>query len=121
MATNERTLITVKPDGVHGNLIEKIIQRFEQRVCKFVDLNMITASMEHLEVHYQYLRDKPPFFTHLIKYMGSGLVVAMIWQGLDVVKQGLAKLGATHPLASAPGMNRGDFCIQTVVTAVTAL
>lgn len=88
MATNERTFITVKPDGVHRNLIEKIIQRFEERVCRFVALNMITASKEHLEVHYQYLRDKPPFFPHLIKCTGSGPVVAMIWQGLDVVKQG---------------------------------
>ncbi|VDL67141.1 unnamed protein product [Nippostrongylus brasiliensis] len=45
--------------------------------------------------------------------MGSGPVVAMVWQGLDVVKQGRAMLGATNPLASAPGTIRGDFCIQT--------
>lgn len=36
----------------------------------------------------------------------------MIWQGKDVVKQGRALLGATNPLASAPGTIRGDFAID---------
>ena len=45
-------------------------------------------------------------------YMSSGPVVAMIWQGKDVVKQGRAILGATNPLASLPGTIRGDFAID---------
>jgi nucleoside-diphosphate kinase len=49
------------------------------------------------------LKDKP-FFPGLIKYMASGPVVAMVWQGLDAVKTGRVMLGATNPLASAPGM-----------------
>ena len=44
--------------------------------------------------------------------MTSGPVVAMVWQGLDAVKQGRVMLGATNPLASAPGTIRGDFCVQ---------
>ncbi|KJH42310.1 putative nucleoside diphosphate kinase [Dictyocaulus viviparus] len=112
MSVNERTFIAVKPDGVHRNLVGKIIQRFEDRGYKLVALKMVTASKQHLEVHYKDLKDKP-FFPHLIQYMGSGPVVAMVWQGLDVVKQGRSMLGATNPLASAPGTIRGDFCIQT--------
>ena len=46
-----------------------------------------------------------PFFPGLVKYMASGPVVAMVWEGLDVVKTGRVMLGATNPLASAPGMN----------------
>jgi len=42
----------------------------------------------------------------------SGPVVAMVWCGIDVVKQGRAMIGATNPLASTPGTIRGDFCIQ---------
>ena len=37
--------------------------------------------------------------------MASGPVVAMVWEGLDAVKTGRAMLGATNPLASAPGMS----------------
>ena len=43
--------------------------------------------------------------------MASGPVCAMVWQGRDVVKQGRAMLGATNPLASAPGTIRGDYAI----------
>ncbi len=42
----------------------------------------------------------------------SGPVVAMVWEGKDVVKQGRAMIGATNPLASAPGTIRGDYCIE---------
>jgi len=35
--------------------------------------------------------------------MAAGPVVAMVWEGLDAVKTGRAMLGATNPLASAPG------------------
>ncbi|CAJ0594011.1 unnamed protein product [Cylicocyclus nassatus] len=105
MSVNERTFIAVKPDGVQRNLVGKIIARFEERGYKLVALKMMTASKAHLEVHYQELKDKP-FFPKLIEYMSSGPVVAMVWQGLDVVKQGRSMLGATNPLASAPGTIR---------------
>ena len=44
--------------------------------------------------------------------VASGPVVAMVWCGKDVVKQGRSMIGATNPLASAPGTIRGDFCIE---------
>jgi len=43
--------------------------------------------------------------------MGSGPVCAMVWEGREVVKVGRQLLGATNPLASAPGTIRGDFAI----------
>ena len=63
--------------------------------------------------------------------MNSGPIVAMVWEGRDAVKTGRSKsslqnliprhalttfsaaiLGATNPLASAPGTIRGDFAID---------
>jgi nucleoside-diphosphate kinase len=105
MAT-ERTFIAIKPDGVQRGLVSKIIARFEERGYKLVALKMIHASKEHLQVHYQDLKDKP-FFAGLIDYMHSGPIVAMVWEGLDAVKQGRVMLGATNPLQSAPGTIRG--------------
>jgi nucleoside-diphosphate kinase len=43
--------------------------------------------------------------------MGSGPVCAMVWEGRESVKVGRQLLGATNPLASAPGTIRGDFAI----------
>lgn len=35
----------------------------------------------------------------------------MVWEGRDAVKTGRTILGATNPLASAPGTIRGDFAL----------
>ena len=66
---------------------------------------------------YADLKGKP-FFPGLIKYMASGPVVAMVWEGLDAVKTGRSMLGATNPLASAPGTRRYYFrCVTELVYA----
>lgn len=106
-ASNDAAYIMIKPDGVQRGLVGKIIQRFEDRGYQLVAMKLVHASEEHLEKHYQDLKGKS-FFPGLIKYMASGPVVAMVWEGKDVVKQGRILLGATNPLASAPGTIRGD-------------
>jgi nucleoside diphosphate kinase len=52
------------------------------------------------------------FFPKLMDYMGSGPVVAMVWEGKNVVKTGRQMLGATNPADSAPGTIRGDFALD---------
>ncbi|CAH2097981.1 unnamed protein product [Euphydryas editha] len=61
--------------------------------------------------HYSDLSSRP-FFPGLVKYMSSGPVVPMVWEGLNVVKTGRQMLGATNPADSQPGTIRGDLCIQ---------
>ncbi|KAL2197468.1 nucleoside diphosphate kinase [Corynascus similis CBS 632.67] len=112
MSTTERTFIAIKPDGVQRGLVGNIIGRFEARGFKLVALKLVTPGKEHLEKHYADLSSKP-FFAGLVEYMNSGPIVAMVWEGLDAVKTGRAMLGATNPLASAPGTIRGDFSLQT--------
>ncbi|KAK0128754.1 nucleoside diphosphate kinase, variant 2 [Cadophora gregata] len=127
--STEQTFIAIKPDGVQvcigrsrddrGNdtdcvqrgLIGPIISRFEARGYKLAAIKLMTASQEHLEKHYEDLSSKP-FFPGLIKYMGSGPICAMVWEGRDAVKTGRVLLGATNPLASAPGTIRGDYAID---------
>lgn len=110
--SGEQTYIMVKPDGVQRGLVGKIIERFEARGYHLVALKMVTPSEGLLQEHYKDLADKP-FFPALIKYMLSGPVVGMVWQGTDAVKTGRVMLGATNPLNSQPGTIRGDFCITT--------
>ncbi|CAH1106615.1 unnamed protein product [Psylliodes chrysocephalus] len=110
-ANSERTFIMVKPDGVQRGLVGKIIKRFEQKGFKLVALKFLWPSEELLQKHYADLAGKP-FFPGLIKYMSSGPVVPMVWEGLGVVKTGRVLLGATNPADSAPGTIRGDLCIQ---------
>ena len=107
----ERTFIMIKPDGVQRGLVGKILGRFEDRGYKLVALKMCSPSQEHLETHYGDLKEKG-FFKGLIEYMLSGPVIATVWEGKDVVKQGRVMLGETNPLASKPGSIRGDFSID---------
>merc|ERR1712223_113206 len=112
MAGNrERTFIMLKPDAVQRGLVGEIIKRLEQKGFKLVAMKMMHASEELLKEHYADLSSKG-FFPGLVKYMNSGPVVPMVWEGLNVVKTGRVMLGETNPAASAPGTIRGDFCIQ---------
>ena len=111
MSNQEQTFLMVKPDGVARGLVGKIIQRFEERGYSLVGMKMIKPSKEHFEKHYSDLATKP-FFPGLLTYMMSGPVVAMVWQGTDIVRTGRKMLGETKPLESNPGTIRGDFCIS---------
>jgi nucleoside-diphosphate kinase len=111
MSSAEQTFIAIKPDGVQRGLIGPIVSRFESRGYKLVAIKLVTPSKQHLETHYSDLAGKP-FFPGLIEYMLSGPICAMVWEGRDAVKTGRTLLGATNPLASAPGTIRGDFAID---------
>ncbi|XP_033092126.1 nucleoside diphosphate kinase 3 isoform X2 [Trachypithecus francoisi] len=114
---HERTFLAVKPDGVQRRLVGEIVRRFERKGFKLVALKLVqvgargAASEELLREHYAELRERP-FYGRLVKYMASGPVVAMVWQGLDVVRTSRALIGATNPADAPPGTIRGDFCIE---------
>jgi nucleoside-diphosphate kinase len=70
--------IMIKPDGVQRGLVGEIIKRFEAKGFKLVAMKLTAPGKEHLEKHYEDLKDKK-FFPGLIEYMTSGPVVAMVW------------------------------------------
>lgn len=107
---DEQTFIMIKPDGVQRGLVGEIIKRFEQRGYFLRALKMLCVEKSFAETHYKDLASKP-FFPALIEYITSGVVVAMVWEGQDAVRQGRRMLGTTNPLDSAPGTIRGDFSL----------
>ncbi|KAI8388431.1 nucleoside diphosphate kinase [Radiomyces spectabilis] len=110
---NERTFIAVKPDGVQRGLVGKIINRFEERGYKLVGLKAVVPSKDLAEQHYADLKGRP-FFGGLVDYMTNGKapVIAMVWEGKDVIRQGRSMIGATNPLEAGPGSIRGQYCIS---------
>ena len=107
----ERTFIMIKPDGFQRGLVGEIIGRFERKGFKLVGLKLAAPGKEHFEKHYADLSSKP-FFPGLVAYASSGPVVAMVWEGHNVVLTGRKMLGATRPDASEPGTIRGDLAID---------
>uniref|UniRef100_A0A665UWQ1 Nucleoside diphosphate kinase B n=1 Tax=Echeneis naucrates TaxID=173247 RepID=A0A665UWQ1_ECHNA len=115
----ERTLIAVKPDGVQRRLVGQIIQRFEQRGFKLVAVFFDKVSEDLLSQHYGQLRTKP-FYPSLLHYMTSGPVVAMVWEGHNVVQTSRSMVGHTNPAEARAGTVRGDFSIHVSRNVVHA-
>lgn len=66
---------------------------------------VLVPSRELAGKHYAE-HDGKPFFPKLVDFLSSGAVVAMVWEGKDVVATGRKMIGATNPLASPPGTIR---------------
>ncbi|RHY33492.1 hypothetical protein DYB32_001598 [Aphanomyces invadans] len=109
---NERTFIAIKPDGVERALISEVIGRFEKKGYKLVAMKLLTPTEARAREHYADLSSRP-FFNGLVKYFSSGPIVAMVWEGQDVILTGRKILGATNPNQAAPGTLRGDNTIST--------
>lgn len=108
---DERTFIMIKPDAVQRGLVADIIKRFEQKGFKLIAMKFMKASDTLLKEHYEELKKKP-FFDGLVKFISSGPVVPMVWEGKGVVKTGRHMLGETDPAKSNPGTIRGDYCVD---------
>ncbi|XP_073502061.1 nucleoside diphosphate kinase, mitochondrial isoform X1 [Phyllobates terribilis] len=108
---HERTLIAVKPDGVQRRMVGEVIKRFEQRGFKLVGIKMLQASEAILGKHYHDLQKKP-FYPALIRYMASGPVVAMVWEGHNVVRSSRLMVGETDSSQAKPGTVRGDLSVH---------
>ncbi|XP_032896574.1 nucleoside diphosphate kinase-like [Amblyraja radiata] len=118
-AIREQTLVAVKPDGVQRRLVGEIIQRFERRGFQLVGLKLVQAPHDVLSAHYHDLEEKP-FYPALIEYMSSGPIVAMVWEGHDVVRVSRVMVGSTSPAHALPGTLRGDLCVHISRNAVHA-
>lgn len=107
----ERTLILVKPDGVQRGLAGEIMARFERRGLKLVGMKFMQMSPALAEAHYGVHKERP-FYNSLVEYITSGPIVAMVWDGKDAIAAARATMGATNPVAAAPGTIRGDFGME---------
>lgn len=107
----ERTFLAVKPDGVQRALVGEIVRRFEQKGFKLVGLKLMQVSRETAERHYGEHKGKP-FFGGLIDFITSGPIVAMAWEGKNVIATARAMMGATNPANAAAGTIRGDFSVD---------
>lgn len=137
----ERTFVIIKPDGIQRTLIAEIMSRYEKVGLKLVAIKMLVPTPELIEKHYTldpnwrrvtgektikgYV-DKgltPPtndplevtniLIGRLQKYMTSGPVIAMIWEGAHAVSIVRKLTGSTEPLMSDVGSIRGDYVLDS--------
>lgn len=137
----ERTLVIIKPDGLQRTLAGEIIKRYERIGLKLAAIKILVPTEAHIEAHYTLdpnwrrvtgektikgYQDKgltPPsmdpleitakILANLKKYMTSGPVIAMVWQGAHAVAIVRKITGKTEPLTSDVGTIRGDFVLDS--------
>jgi len=107
----ERTFVMLKPDAVQRGLIGEIISRFEKRGLKIIALKLLQVPQSLAEKHYAVHKERP-FYQGLISYVTSGPVVAMVLEGPSAIQAARNTMGATNPVAAAPGTIRADFGME---------
>lgn len=143
----ERTFVIIKPDGVQRSLIGEIISRYERIGLKLIGLKIVIPEADMIEKHYtidpEWMRKtgektianykekgmNPPsedpleitkvVLDNLKRYMTSGSVILMVWQGAHAVGIVRKITGATEPLTSDVGTIRGDFVLDSYVMSDT--
>jgi nucleoside-diphosphate kinase len=111
MAAVERTFVMVKPDAFGRGLVGEIVSRLERRGLTLRPVKLLRVTPEIAGEHYAEHREKP-FYGELVDFITSGPAVAMVVEGLAAVLTVRAMMGATDPLASAPGTIRGDLALE---------
>ncbi len=115
----EKTLVLIKPDGVQRGLIGEVMKRFERKGLKLIGLKMMSLDEAVLREHYAHIADKP-FFPGVSDFMRSSPVVAMCWEGLEVVQAVRLLCGITKSRAAEAGSIRGDFAMSVACNVIHA-
>ena len=115
----EKTLVLVKPDGVQRGLVGEVIRRLEQKGLKLIGIKMMSLDEATLRDHYAHIADKP-FYPGVATFMRSVPVVAMCWEGLEVVETVRLLCGITKARQALPGTIRGDLAMSVACNVVHA-
>jgi len=136
----ERTLVIIKPDGVQRSLIGEITSRFERVGLKLVGMKLVVPEDKQCWDHYnkddiwflkkganitenrtklglpieksslEYGKD---IIGNVVKFMTSGPVVAMVWEGNSAISVVKKITGSTEPSTAQIGTIRGDYGIES--------
>lgn len=115
----ERSLVLLKPDCVQRRLVGTIISRFEEKAIDIIAMKLIQVTPELSKQHYAEHVEKP-FYPGLEAFITGAPVVAMVVEGLEVIRVVRDMLGATNGLNAAPGTIRGDFSSSRQMNLVHA-
>ena len=142
--SKERTLVIIKPDGVQRGLVGEIIKRYERTGLKLVGMKFGVADEKKFWDHYNkddawfekkgtkiaedkkannLPVDKEPLeygkdiIRQLVKFMTSGPVLMMVWEGNSAAVVVKKITGDTEPSTSDVGTIRGDLTVDSYTIA----
>src|SRR5687768_14794262 len=115
----ERTLVLLKPDCVQRRMMGQIISRFEDKGLNIIAAKMLRVSPDLAKRHYAEHVSKP-FYPGLEKFITGSPILALVVEGLEVIRVVREMLGATSGLKAAAGTIRGDYSSSRQMNLVHA-
>ncbi len=108
----QRTLVLLKPDTIHRGIVGEILQRFEKIGAKMVGLKLLQCDKDTAMCHYteDVARRRGEHVRKLmIEMLTSSPIVAIVFEGIEIVEVVRKLVGETEPKKAAPGTIRGDY------------
>ncbi len=108
----QRTLVLLKPDAIHRGIVGEVLHRFERVGAKMIGLKMLVSDKDTAMKHYTEdltRRRGEKVREMMIEMLTSGPIIAIVYEGVEIVEIVRKLVGATEPKASLPGTIRGDF------------
>jgi nucleoside-diphosphate kinase len=115
----ERTLVLLKPDCVQRRLMGRVISRLEEKGLNVIAMKMLQVTPSLAKEHYAEHVQKP-FYPGLEKFITASPILAMVVEGLEVIRVVREMLGATSGLKAAAGTIRGDYSSSRQMNLVLA-
>jgi len=115
----ERTFVMLKPDCVQRRLAGRILSRLEDKGMNVIAMKMLRITPELSKQHYAEHVSKP-FYPALEKFITGAQVIAMVVEGLEVIRVVREMLGPTSGLKAPSGTIRGDFSSSRQMNLVHA-
>lgn len=100
-------------------MMGKVISRFEEKGLNIIAMKMLQVTPELSKKHYAEHISKP-FYGGLEKFITASPILAMVVEGLEVVRVVRDILGATSGLKAAAGTIRGDYSSSRQMNLVHA-
>ena len=108
----EKTLVLFKPDAIHRGIVGEILNRFERIGAKIIGMKLMVSEKDTAMKHYTEdlaKRRGEKIREMMIEMLISGPIVAIVFEGVDIVEVVRKLVGTTEPKSAAPGTIRGDF------------
>lgn len=108
----ERTLALLKPDAIHRGIVGEILQRFEKVGAKMVGMKLLVSEKDTAHKHYNEdlaKRRGEKIRRAMIQMLLSGPIIAVVFEGIDIIEVVRKLVGDTEPKSAAPGTIRGDY------------
>ena len=108
----ERTLVLLKPDAIQRGIVGEILQRFERVGAKMVGLKLLVSEKDTAMKHYSEdlaKRRGEKVRQLMIQMLTSGPIIAIVFEGIEIVEVVRKLVGETEPRKAIPGTIRGDF------------